>query len=123
MTTGGASRCKHLLRSIRTGCHARKRVPRPRCQKTVGRRGSRGAVGPREQLQQHLQLLPINPNPNRQPLPWQEVKQPEVPAYTQSNSWQEGKQVPACVQSGWPLFSNTGEDADPNPNPNSNSSP
>ena len=59
-------------------------------------RGSiEGAAGPRDQLQQRLQLLP-NPNPNRQPLPWQEVKQ-----------------VPACVQSGWPLFSDTGEDADP----------
>ena len=71
------------------------------CQRAVGSRGAvyRGAAAPRNQLQQRLQLLP-NPNPNRQPLPWQEVKQ-----------------VPACVQSGWPLFSDTGEDAVPKPKP------
>ena len=93
--------------------HSRKPVPVPVArERLAAERQYRGAAGPRDQLQQRLQLLP-NPNPNRQPLPWQEVKQPEVPAYTQSNSWQEGKQVPACVQSGWPLFSDTGEDADP----------
>jgi len=42
----------------------------------------------------------------------QGVKQPGVPAYAQSNNWQEDKEVPACVQSGWPLFSDTGEDAE-----------
>eukprot|EP00964_Phaeocystis_antarctica_P094472 scaffold61196_cov63-Phaeocystis_antarctica.AAC.7 len=83
-------------------------------------RGSRRAAGQRKQLQQQLQLLP---NPNCQPLPWQGVKQPGVPAYAQSNNWQEDKEVPACVQSGWPLFSDTGEDADPKPKPNPNPNP
>ena len=101
--TGRASRRKHhpASKHSRSACglaHARKSVPVAR-ERLAAEGQYRGAAAPRNQLQQRLQLLP-NPNPNRQPLPWQEVKQ-----------------VPACVQSGWPLFSDTGEDAVPKPKP------